>query len=93
MKKFLLLFLISLCSPLFMFAEVGDTFTAKTAEDVEMVFTILDEDAKTCQVGYLDGSWDKPAVNRNVVNGAVTIPQTVNGYTVVKIRKVCVTNC
>ena len=42
----------------------GSTFTAKTTEGIDMVFTILDESAKTCQVGYLDGSWDKTAVDK-----------------------------
>jgi len=65
----------------------GSTFTAKTTEGWDMVFTILDETAKTCQVGYLDGSWDKTAVNKNTVNGAVTIPEVVEGYTVKKIGK------
>ena len=65
----------------------GSTFTAKTTEDIDMVFTILDESAKTCQVGYLDGSFDKPAIDRNAVEGTVTIPGLINGYTVVKIGK------
>ena len=65
----------------------GSTFTAKTTEGIDMVFTILDESAKTCQVGYLDGSFDKTAVDKNTVNGAVTIPNTANGYTVVKIGR------
>ena len=52
-----------------------------------MVFTVLNETAKTCQVGYIYGSYDKIAIDRNVVNGAVTIPQTIEGYTVVKIGK------
>ena len=41
----------------------GTNFTA-TVEGIDMVFTILDESAKTCQVGYLDGSWDKTAVDK-----------------------------
>ena len=65
----------------------GCTFTAKTVEGIDMVFTILDESEKTCQVGYLDGSWENVAVDRDAVNGAVTIPSTYNGYTVVKIGK------
>jgi len=65
----------------------GCSFTAKTVEGIDMVFTILDESEKTCQVGYLDGSWENVAVDRDAVNGAVTIPSTYNGYTVVKIGK------
>jgi hypothetical protein len=79
---------MTLCSPLFLFAEVGDSFTAKTAESIDMVFTILDETEKTCQVGYLDGSYDKIAVDRNSVkNQEVTIPSIANGYTVVKMER------
>ena len=70
-----------------MFAAVGDNFTVPTQEGYDMVFTILDESAKTCQVGYLDGSSNKTAVDRNSVQGPLTIPTTVNGYTVVKIGK------
>ena len=65
----------------------GATFTVQTAEGYDMVFTVLDETAKTCQVGYLNGSWDNPAVNRESVEGSVTIPEVVEGYTVVKIGK------
>ena len=65
----------------------GSTFTAQTTEGWDMVFTILDEDAKTCQVGYLDGSQDKVAVDKGRVEGSLTIPESVNDYTVVKIGK------
>ena len=65
----------------------SSTFTAKTTEGWDMVFTVLDEGAKTCQVGYLDGSFDKPAIDRDAVEGTVTIPGLINGYTVVKIGK------
>ncbi len=63
------------------------TFTAKTVEGYDMVFTVLDEDAKICQVGYLDASWDERAVDKEIVKGSLTIPETANGYKVVKIGK------
>lgn len=66
-------------------AQTGTTFTAQTTEGWDMVFTVLDEDAKTCQVGYLDGS-SGVAINW-AVEGNVTIPGVVNGYTVVKIGR------
>ena len=68
-------------------SATADTFTVNTAEGWTMVFSTLD--ASTCQVGYLDadGSQNKMAVDRNVVNGQVTIPSTANGYTVTKIGK------
>ena len=87
MKKSLLLLLMTVCSSLCAHAAVGDTFTAQTTEGFDMVFTVLDESGKTCQVGYIDGSWDKTAVDRESVEGSVTIPETVNDYTVVKIGK------
>ena len=73
-------------------AQTGTTFTAKTIENWDIVFTILDESAKTCQVGYLDGSEDKPAVNREAT-GSVTIPKTVNDYTVVQIGQYAFYEC
>ena len=99
MKKSLLLFLMSLYSPLFLFAEVGDTFTAKTTEGYDMVFTILDETEMTCQVGYLDGASNKLAVDKDVINGTVTIPNIVtplgsdDGYLVNKIGKYAFYGC
>ena len=99
MKKSLLLFLMSLYSPLFLFAEVGDTFTAKTTEGYDMVFTILDETEMTCQVGYLDGASNKLAVDKDVINGTVTIPNIVtplgsdDGYIVNKIGKYAFYGC
>ena len=96
MKKSLLLLVMSVCSSLCAHAADGDIFTAQTTEGWDMVFTVLDESAKTCQVGYLDGSYDKPAVDRETVEGAVTIPEKVNyntnEYTVVKIGRSALQN-
>ena len=86
MKKSLLLLLMSVCSSLYAFSAVGDTFTVQTIEGHEMVFTILDEDLKTCQVGYInENSPYNLAVDEESVEGSLTIPNTANGYTVIKI--------
>lgn len=60
--------------------EVGDTFTALTVEGVEMTFKVMDADQMTCQVG----NDDEASVN-TYTSGTVTIPETVNGYTVIRI--------
>ena len=65
----------------------GTTFTANTTEGVEVLYTILDDEEKTCQVGYMDGSWDKSAVVNQSNNGAITISDEVNGYKVVKVGR------
>ena len=65
----------------------GTTFTAATTEGVEVTYTILDDEAKTCLVGYLDGNYDKKAADTRFIEGKLTIPGNVNGYTVVKIGK------
>ena len=56
----------------------SDVFSAKTAEGVRMVFKITDEENKECQVG--DDSYSA-AISTSTM-GTVTIPSTVNGYTV-----------
>lgn len=67
----------------------GETFTATTTEGIEVLYTILSDNtnSKTCQVGYTDGNWDKIAVNREAVDGVVTIPEEVNDYKVVKVGR------
>lgn len=77
MKKKLLLVLTALLATASAWADDGDTFTANTAEGVEMTFKVISEAEKTCQVGdcsilfYIDGS--------------ITIPSTVNDYSVTSI--------
>lgn len=52
--------------------------TAKTAEGVEMKFKVTDETAKTCEV-------TSDCIDKNT-SGKVTIPSSVNGYTVTSIH-------
>lgn len=63
--------------------EEGDTFTGKTAEGVEMEFTVKDATSKTCYVGRGD---HKNSVNKST-SGKITIPSTINGYQVVGISR------
>lgn len=66
----------------------GRLFTAETAEGQNMTYAVLDETAKTCQVGRIDGYFIEHAIYPNP-EGSVTIPEKVNDntneYTVVNI--------
>ncbi|MBR1688459.1 MAG: leucine-rich repeat protein [Prevotella sp.] len=61
---------------------VGDIFTAKTVEGVDMLFRITDIANMTCEVGT--GSSETPAISKEC-NGIVTIPESANGYKVTGI--------
>ena len=71
-------------------STANTVFTAQTEEGVEMTFMVLDETAKTCQVGsntpdnYKGTSTDPNAIDWRTI-GEITIPEEVNGYTVVGI--------
>lgn len=69
--------------------KILKTFTAKTNEGINMTFTILDEDAKTCEVGGGDGNYEgfswMQAISQST-SGRVTIPSTAGGYTVTQIH-------
>lgn len=62
-------------------------FKATTIEGVEVLYQVVDEDAKTCRVGFYDkGSGNAPTVAiDNKTTGKITIPERVNGYKVVGI--------
>ena len=60
----------------------GTTFTAKTVEGVEMTFTIISSQEKTCQVGT--GKNNEPAISQSTT-GSVTIPSMANGYEVITL--------
>lgn len=71
-------------------------FTAKTQEGVEMKFKVINATEKTCQVGIASpseniASWNN-AIDEDYV-GAVTIPNTVNGFKVVSIANAAFAWC
>ena len=78
----------------------GDEFTAKTIEGIDMKFQVISAKDKTCQVGIDDaddGEYSYAAVDRAIdfweTRGIVTIPQTVNGFNVVKISEGAFVGC
>ena len=64
----------------------SDVFTVKNSEGVDITYSILNREAKTCQVGT--GQRGATAINTSV-SGIVTIPTIVNGYYVVKNLLIC----
>ena len=57
----------------------GDVFMAKTMEGVELEFKVISEADKTCQVGTGEGA------NKWIEEATITIPASVNGYTVIRV--------
>ena len=86
MKKQLLFALFSLCIPWSAWAQ---TFTATTAEGVEMKFSVTNSTTKECIV-Y--GTSSTPSIPKNY-SGAITIPEEVNGYKVTSISSDAFYNC
>ena len=72
----------------------GDIFTSKTIEGIDMVFKVISESEKTCQVGRVDGIWE-PQCNSIPVEyeGDITIPEDANGYHVIGIGRGAFSNC
>ena len=83
--SFLLLF------PIETEAASGDVFIAKTKEGVDMKFRVLDETDKTCWVWREQGS-GVPAISSSY-HGSITIPNTVNGYSVIGIGEEAFSGC
>ena len=77
-----ILFALFILSPYYAFSNDGDLFSAKTAEGIDMIFKVISETDKTCQVG--SGNSYEPAISTRY-SGSVTVPSTANGYTVVGI--------
>ena len=87
-KSIFLLTLLAVFANIPMLAAQGDVFTAKTVEGIDMTFTVLDENKKTCSVGALRATAVDVATS-----GTVTIPETANGYKVTLIRANAFLNC
>ena len=79
--------IIDLSEPDIIHLEVGNSFTAKTIEDVNMTFRVLDVALCTVQVGSINTS----------TTGSVTIPEKVyyggKEYTVSSIGSYAFSNC
>ena len=65
----------------------SNTFTLETIEGIPMKFQVIDP--KTCQVGV---DYTYPAIDSNT-SGRITIPETANGYKVVKIGEKAFQSC
>lgn len=86
MKKLLFITLLALFMPCAtIWATDGDTFTATTVEGVDVKYYVVSEDNKTCWVATRAVSVD--------ARGVVTIPETVNGYTVTGFSNVAFEKC
>ena len=68
--------------------EVGATLTEKTKEGVEMEFVVRDKNRRTCWVGTVR----RGAIDTST-GGTVTIPSSVDGYSVVGISPYAFLDC
>lgn len=87
MKCFLLLVMLFL-SEMGWCAD-GDEFTVKSVEGVDVTYQVISEQQKTCQVG---GFLYRSAIDGQT-SGEVTIPASVNGYTVEAIGDYAFVGC
>lgn len=69
----------------------GKSFSAQTTEGVDVIFAILDENEKTCQVGYIDGQKGKTAISDYGDQITITIPASVK-YNDVDYKVVAIGN-
>ena len=71
----------------------GDVFTAQTIEGVEMTFKVISAEQKTCQVGT--GPTEDHGANAIDLStsGIVTIPQVINGFSVISIADAAFCRC
>ncbi|MBR1733534.1 MAG: leucine-rich repeat protein, partial [Alloprevotella sp.] len=80
--------LLLLCLLLPMAASGADYFYSTTEDGVDLLYQVIDENSKLCALGYYRES-DKTAYPAIQTKGAnpteLTIPQVVEGYTVVAV--------
>ena len=69
--------------------EDGDVFTAQTIEGVDMLFTVISAQNKTCQV---EGVGTLPAIDKTTT-GSVTIPEVAKEYSVTSIGSYAFSGC
>lgn len=91
MKHKLLCIVITLCVTVNSWGQNEGMFTALTEEGVNMLFTVIDDELKTCMVGS-ESETPVTAIDQ-IYDGPVTIPETVEGYTVTKIAKRAFQGC
>ena len=86
MNRKLLVMLLCILFCMSAWCADGDVFTAKSIEGVDMVFKVVSEEAKTCQV--------EKQGNR-VLNheGSLTIPSSANGYSVISLSYAAFKDC
>ena len=90
MKK-ILFFLLSVAIPTAAWCANGDIFTSLTEEGIQMKFRVKSEENKTCYVYgvSLSSGYNTTYMNAYAIDpsteGKVTIPASVNGYTVTYI--------
>ena len=70
--------------------QVGDTFTANTVEGVSVLYKVLNKNPWQVEVSCTE---DYDAGIDMSTQGPVTIPQTVNGYTVVGVGSSAFSRC
>ena len=68
--------------------KAGDSFKVMTEEGIEMLFVVISEEEKTCQVG----TGSTACVDTNV-SGTVTIPAEADGYRVIAIANRAFKEC
>lgn len=69
--------------------QVGDIITSKSSEGITIAYSVIDPVAKTCSVGL---GYHIAAIDTNT-SGKVTIPATVNGFSVVATSMGAFENC
>lgn len=91
MKYKLICIIMSILLGVDVWGQEEGTLNALTDEGVNMLFTVIDEELKTCMVG---SESDTPVIAiEQAYDGAVTIPESVEGYTVTKIAKHAFQGC